>query len=332
MKVLVTGAFGTVGLSTLRALLAADHAVRAFDLPTPTNRRQARRLAGRTEVRWGDVRRRADVDTALLDQDAVIHLAAVVPPRSEEWPCWSRAVNVGGVENLLAAARASPRQPRLVFASSASVFGPTQDRAPPRTMADPVQPTDAYTRHKVAAEDAIRHSGLPWTILRLSWVPPLALPSLDRRTLRQLFAIPPDTRIEFLHPDDAAVALMRAASGAQALERTLLVGGGPGCQLHYREVVQALLGIWHIATLPEDAFGTTPFYTDWLATDESQQLLGYQRHSFQDFTRQLAALARPWPLALCLAQPLVRWWLLRHSRRQPARVTREWGRRVSTAS
>ena len=34
--------------------------------------------------------------------------------------------------------------------------------------------------------------------------------------------------------------------------------------------------------LPENAFGTEPYYVDWLDTEESQHLLNYQRYSFDD--------------------------------------------------
>ena len=56
MKVLLTGAFGNVGTSTLEELAERGHQVRCFDLQTKANRRTAKRFAGQMEVVWGDLR------------------------------------------------------------------------------------------------------------------------------------------------------------------------------------------------------------------------------------------------------------------------------------
>ncbi len=53
MRVLLTGAFGNIGLHTLRELLAQGHTVRCFDVPSKENQRRARQTAGRFEVTWG---------------------------------------------------------------------------------------------------------------------------------------------------------------------------------------------------------------------------------------------------------------------------------------
>ena len=48
-------------------------------------------------------------------------------------------------------------------------------------------------------------------------------------------------------------------------------------------------------------------------TAESQRLLKYQRHSFQDFTGEIAGSLGPLRLAFRLLSPLIRWWMLRQS-------------------
>ena len=57
MKVLLTGAFGNIGESTLLALLEKNYDIRCFDLQTERNEKVAKRLGkkGNFEIIWGDV-------------------------------------------------------------------------------------------------------------------------------------------------------------------------------------------------------------------------------------------------------------------------------------
>ena len=95
--------------------------------------------------------------------------------------------------------------------------------------------------------------------------------------------------------------------------RTLLIGGGPRCQLYQREVIAKPLEALGIGMLPEEAFGSTPYHTDWLDTTESQALLRYQRHGFDDYVAHMldAVGWRRHPIRLI--GPLARWWMVRGS-------------------
>ena len=86
MKVLVTGAFGNLGERVVRELQRQALAVRCADLPNARNRRAAGAHAGRVELAWGDVRDAPWLERQLADVDAVIHLAALLPPATEKQP------------------------------------------------------------------------------------------------------------------------------------------------------------------------------------------------------------------------------------------------------
>ena len=122
MRVLLTGAFGVLGVATIPALRERGHRVRAFDRPGRAARRIARDLGDAIEVTWGDVRERTAVAAAVAGQDAIVYLAGVLPPVTEEAPEVARAINVDGTCHLIAAAEASPQAPAIVFASSVAVF------------------------------------------------------------------------------------------------------------------------------------------------------------------------------------------------------------------
>jgi nucleoside-diphosphate-sugar epimerase len=314
MQILLTGAFGNIGQSTIQALLARGHTVRCFDVPTKSNQKTAARYRGQVAVNWGDLRSPAEVAQAVQGCEAVIHLAFVIPKlsatgvSSEDRPEWARSINVGGTRNLIEAMQSQPRKPRLVFASSLHVYGMTQHLPPPRTAAETPHPVEHYARHKVEVEGLVRASGLEWSILRLGAALPLRL-ILDRG----MFDVPLDNRIEFVHTRDAGEAFAAAVDHPGVLSRTLLIGGGPGCQLYYRDMMANVLDAMGVGRLPERAFTREPFATDWLDTRESQELLCFQRRTFSDYTKDLRALLGPLRYIILATRPLVQQILLSKS-------------------
>ena len=318
MKILLTGAFGNIGFSTLQELLKQGQRVRCFDLPAKDNRKKAAQVAGKAEIIWGDIRSAGQVAAVVQDQEVIVHLAAILPPDVDERLELAEAVNVGGMRNILEAAKQQPTPPRFLFSSSLDVFGFTQDQPPPRKVTDPVQATDAYTRHKLQGEEMLKASGLTWAIYRLADVPPQAA----RKPHPIMFRIPLDTRFDMLHTSDAGLAIANGVTGGAIWGKVWLIGGGPSCQVYYRDYLNRIMDAMGIGALPEEAFGHDPYCTDWLDSEESQRVLNYQRHSFDDIVNELVTYSAP-PVAaravMPLIRPLVRRWILTMSPYMKAR-------------
>ncbi|MBN1579537.1 MAG: NAD(P)-dependent oxidoreductase [Anaerolineae bacterium] len=318
MKVFLSGAFGNVGKSTIDELVKQGHIVRCFDVPTRKNKKVAdramKRYGDRVEVVWGDLRRVDDLAAAVRDQDVVVHLAFIIPKmsatgiESEREPTWAREINVGGTQNLLQAIKAQPVPPKILFTSSYHVYGRTQDQPPPRTVLDPVHPIEHYSKHKVECERMVQGSGLTWVIFRLSAALPFAI-QLDPG----MFDVPLCNRMEYVHSRDVSLAIANAIVSDNVWGRLLLIGGGLRCQYTYREIVERILGAVGVGMLPDEAFGTTPFCTDWVDTTVSQQLLSYQQRDLGDYIEEMK-IALGFRRALVkVFRPLVRWQLLRKS-------------------
>jgi nucleoside-diphosphate-sugar epimerase len=300
MRVLLTGPFGNIGSHVTVELIRQGHQVRAFDLRTPRTEKVVQRLDHQCEVRWGDVRNAAEVLAAVDGVDVIVHLAAVIPPLSNEQPELAEQVNVGGTRNLIEAAQAQPRPPKFFFASSFDVFGHTADQPPPRRASDPVQATDDYSAHKITGEGLIKQSGLEYLIARFSDVPDIKAPHPI------MFAIPLDQRFEVIHGDDIALAVANTLKTPEVWGQTILIGGGPRCQIRYRDYLFGMLEALGIGPLPEEAFGQPLYCTDWLDTEYSQQLLHYQRHSAEEVIQDIAREAG-WKRYLAgLSRPIVR--------------------------
>jgi len=318
MKVLITGGLGNVGASALEELAKRGHCVRCFDLKTRPNLRKARRLAkvtaampGQMEMVWGDLCCPEDLLGAVQGQDVVVHLAFIIPKLSatgvecEAEPAWARAINVGGTINLIEAMKAQPKPPRLLFASSYHIYGLTQNRVPPLTLADAVRPIEHYAQHKVRCERMVRTSGLEWAIYRLAAALPLSM-QLDPA----MFDVPLENRMEFVHTRDVGLAIAVGVSNTALWRRTWLIGGGARCQYYYREIAQIVLTGLGVGMLPEAAFSTTPFPTDWLDTSASEALLHYQQRDLRDYVADMRSYFGYRRILIQVFRPLVRRLLL----------------------
>lgn len=290
IRILLTGAFGNIGESTLLALFEKDYEIRCFDVQTKRNEKVCKKLnrKGKFETIWGDILNASHVDRICEEIDCVIHLAGIIPPLSELKPELAKSVNVEGTRNILRVIEKRNKTPKFVFASSVSTFGPTMHLQPPRRASEPLNPTDVYTHTKFDCESMIRNSTVPWTILRFAAAPPAEL-TTDMDPI--VFEIPLDQRIEFVHTRDVGKACANAVE-AETIGKTLLIGGGPSCQMLEREFVSKLFEGMGIGMIPDSAFrvATKPeeyFYTDWLDTQDSQQLLQFQSRSFEDYIGEM---------------------------------------------
>ncbi len=156
MRVLVTGGFGFVGGAVAMRLADAGHDV---TLLTRGRDRPANPPVD-AEVSVADLRDPDQLGKVVAGHrfEGVCHLAGLVRVReSFDDPAAYFQANVGGTANLLAvlarAAGRTGRPVRLVFASTAAVYG--QAAGEPISEDHPLAPTSPYGASKLAAEQLI---------------------------------------------------------------------------------------------------------------------------------------------------------------------------------
>jgi len=307
MRILITGAFGNLGLKVIDRLLKQEHDVTCFDIKNKKNLKTSKKFKDINTV-WGDIRDINSFKKAVEENDIIIHLAFVIPPLSEKDPDIAWDINVEGTRNIIEAIKSSNAKKRLIFTSSISVYG-TSSENPPRKITDPVQPTDSYSHHKVVCEHLIRISNIDHCILRLGAVLSIDLCELDPL----LYKVPIDKRIELVHIEDAALAVVNSISNKKATNKTLLIGGGNSCQMLQRDFIKKVLKVVGVGMLPPNAFSIEAFYTDWMDTNQSQAILQYQEKDLDDYIEDLKKALGFKRHFVKIFQPIVRYTLLKKS-------------------
>ncbi len=283
MKVLLTGAFGNVGLSTLKELIKRNHEIRVFDIRTKKNKRLANKYKRDIEIVWGDLRNYSDVEKAVSDREVVIHVAAIIPPLADKKPKFAESVNVGGAANIIEAMENQPKKPKLIFTSSVAVYGDRLEHPliRPEELPNP-NPDDEYAKQKIKCEELIKNSHLEWAIFRLTYI--VSLNKLKMDPL--MFEMPLNTCIEICDTNDVGLALANAVENAEIWGEIMHIAGGERCRISYREYLNEMLNIFGIGfkELPEEAFRRDRgFHCGFMTTDKSQTLLNYQRYTLDNY-------------------------------------------------
>lgn len=156
MKILVTGGAGYIGTTLVPMLLNEGHQVNVLDsllhggnglLP----------VVGNDDFKFfrGDIRDRDDVQQAMEDCDAVIHLAAIVGfPACRKFPELAQTTNVDGTRIV---AEVAGLDRLVLFGSTGSNYGAITDQV--CTEETPLNPLSHYGRTKTTAEQFLLDRG-----------------------------------------------------------------------------------------------------------------------------------------------------------------------------
>jgi UDP-glucuronate 4-epimerase len=256
-RVVVTGAAGFIGSTLAVRLLAEGRSVVGLDSFDPFYPESNKRANLRTALRapgfrlvTGDIRDAAAVADALAGgADAVVHLAALAGVRpSLERPAVYADVNVHGTA-VVAEAAVRANVPKLVFASSSSVYG--EREGGPFRECDPVEhPISPYAATKRAGElllHSFHHAhGVDVSCARIFTAygprqrPDLAIRKFAERILRgdpiPVFGDGTSLR-DFTYVDDLVDGLVRAMDRDRGFS---ILNFGAGRTVSVRDVIAVL--------------------------------------------------------------------------------------------
>ena len=289
-RILITGAAGTIGSALLKQILEFEneYEVTVFDVGSRKNYRKFAKYKDRINCIYGDITVQDDVEPACMFKDAVIHLAAIIPPLADKKTGLAQRVNVLGTQNIIQAMETYSPGALLCYSSSISVYGDRLEN-PEISVNDPLKgsESDYYAQTKIEAEDLIRHSRLDWTIFRLT-----AIMGVNNHKVSPImFHVPLDTCIEIATPEDTARAFLNAIN-----KRSLLIGktfnlsGGMACRTTYKEFLNRSFKLFGLGKLnfPANAFAKRNFHCGYYKDgDDLEDLLHFRNDTLETYFKKV---------------------------------------------
>lgn len=232
MHVLLTGATGFIGTRVVQRLVAHGHSVRCLVRRTSD---LSPLQAAPIEVWAGDVTDLSSLASALEGIQAVVHLVGIIKERPPA--ATFERVHVHGTRNLAQAAKAAGVS-RILFLSGIGA------------QPNPAYP---YLLTKWQAEELIKGSGVPYTILRSSVVfgsgdefmnrlaTLVRRPPTGDRTLAPFVPIigSGKTRFQPIFVEDVAECLVRALVNPEMAGKLIEIGGPE--QFTYEQLVDVIM-------------------------------------------------------------------------------------------
>ncbi len=311
MAILITGGAGYIGRWLAHELLARDLTVVAFDRQAadpswkPSLPPSARFVAG-------DVTDRAAVVGLARSDDfsTIVHLAGIVTMGCERDPDLGMKVNLGGTHNVLEAARLAGI-PRVVFASTISVYGPNVPQ--PIAESAPAEPLTWYGQSKLMAEQLglyyQRRFGLDFRAARLAAIvgPSRNAASgsatmytsliVERAALGQPYEIDvdPEAGTPICYAKDAARALATLATATSAPQRIYHVSTGLATAQGLIELVRRRIPDAQLSFKPDPQLApVSRISRDWqLSIAAAERDLGWRpAFTLETMVDDLIAIAR----------------------------------------
>ncbi len=289
-RILITGASGTVGSELVKQLTHqnTEYDITVFDMDTKRIRKKFQKYYNSIFCIYGDITDPKDVNTACMDQDVVIHLAAIIPPLADRKTGLAKRVNIDGTRNVINALETYSPGAFLCYASSISVYGDRLDD-PEINVPDPLKPSDGdyYAQTKIEAESLLRNSRLDWTIFRLT-----AIMGIKNHKISPImFHVPLDTRIEIATPNDTARAFIHAINKkSHLLGKTFNLSGGELCRTTYKQFLKRSFTLFGLGKLnfPVNAFAKRNFHCGYyMDGDVLEDILHFRQDTLESYFKQV---------------------------------------------
>jgi nucleoside-diphosphate-sugar epimerase len=283
----------------LKEAYKRNHEIIVFEIDNERTRKTARKYRNKfKDIVFSDIQDFEAVKKAVKESEAVIHLAAIIPPLSKKNRQLTMDVNLGGTINIVNAIKQIKTNIPFIFTSSASVMGPTQLKDKLVSRNDVLVKTGNYEESKIECEEFLKKNADNYLIFRLAGVLPTFSASSFAGAfslLEEIFDMHPDMRLEMVMAEDVATALVTGAeklkSGTTPQNQAYILGGGKknGWQLRGGEFLSRLFGSLSL-TVPDRKYFTqdiNTYHLDWYDTEEAQQEFDYQNHTFDDYLNHI---------------------------------------------
>lgn len=282
-KILLTGGSGFIGRHLVKKFTESGQEVCNYDLQKlPTLRNSIK----------ADIFDFEKLKNITRGHDCIIHLVGLADgAAAQKNPMGSFKTNMLSLQNVLESCRLFGGK-KIVFPSSASVYGITQDL--PIKESFPPNPTNIYSWHKYICERMIQsyhdNFGIDYVILRLfnvygaghKGVVGAFLDKAKKDELIQSFG--PYQYRDFVYGGDVAEAVYKAAIYEKVNNRIVNIGSGKGMQI--RELLDLICEIFPNARWEEVKEKFT-MYDSIADVTLAKILIDFEPHASREFMREI---------------------------------------------
>lgn len=329
MKVALTGASGNMGREVLIQIMELEDVekVKILVLRTAKDNKFVRKVkkmfGNRLEVIRGSIADARNCAKLVTDVDYVIHMAAVIPPKSDWNEVASYMCNQVGTKMLTKVIKAMKKQPKFVHISTVALYGNRNEKHPWGRVGDPLMPSvyDSYAKHKLKGERYVLDADLDcWAVLRQS---AMLHPNMlnDNISDGLMFHTPLNAPLEWVSSRDSGYLIKRLLERDSKGEidgfwkQIYNIGAGAANRKTGYDTFKDGFGIiggsaekflkphWH---------GVRNFHGLWFAdSDELNSYFGYQRDTTEKYWKDIADAHKIYAVAKIIPPVLISTFLFR---------------------
>lgn len=335
MKVAMTGTSGNMGREVLSQTLELKEVELVRVLLTNKKRNDKlakqykKKYGNRIEIVRGAITSEECCKNLVKDMDYVVHMAGVIPPKSDESFQSSYKCNYQGTVALVNAIGAETVQPSLIHISTVALYGNRNEKHLWGRVGDPllVNPFDTYALHKLMGERYVLEAGLDrFVVLRQT---AMLHPNMlgDNMSDGLVFHTPPNSPLEWVSSRDSGYLIKRLLERdgkgeiPQFWRNVYNVGGGKRGMVTYYDTLNN--GFSLIGGSAEKFFRS-----DWLASrnahglwfldgDELEQYFSYQRDGVSEYWKEIGKKHKLFALAKIVPAKLINLFLFKRLLNHP---------------
>jgi len=306
MKIAMTGISGNMGSEALKQTfeLPTVEMIRVILRNSKKNKILAKKLektyGKKIQIVYGSIDNQEICNAIVKNMDYVIHMAAVIPPLSDNSPQASFTCNRKGTVALVNAIKNINPQPKFIHISTIALYGNRNEKHPWGRVGDPllISPFDAYAKDKLFAERYVLEADLDnWAILRQT---AMLHPNLFKDNISDglMFHTSLNAPLEWVTSYDSGRLIKHIIKRdsndevPQFWKKIYNIGGGLGGRYTGYDTINegfAIIGGSIEKFFKPNYFSTRNFHGIWIADgDRLNDLFYYQNDTFKDFWKQIA--------------------------------------------
>lgn len=323
----MTGVSGHMGCEALKQTFELQNVevIRILVRDTRKNNRLVKKLKKlykeKLEVVFGLIEDKENCKLLVADMDYVIHMAAVIPPLSDNCPQRSYDCNRRGTVALVDSIKEQAKQPKFVHISTIALYGNHNEKHLFGRVGDPllVSPFDAYAKDKLYGERYVLEANLDnWVIMRQT---AMLHPEMFKGNISDglMFHTPYNAPLEWVTSRDSGLLIKNMLERDSADEighfwkNIYNIGGGYKQRYTGYDTLNdgfAIIGGSIEDFFKPKHFASRNFHGLWLADgDELNDLFHFQRDDFHDYWVEIGKAHPIFALGKIVPKRLIKWFL-----------------------